>query len=95
MSKKEQNKEPKTQPVEQPVEQPNEQPTEQPTEQSKNSNKPAGKSGDAEVAKQLMAKLGVDKIYKAGSYWFKSRDDAESWAKQQRCEVEEYGGAEK
>ena len=47
------------------------------------------------VAKQLMAKLGVDKIYKAGSYWFKSRDDAESWAKQQRCEVEEYGGAEK
>lgn len=104
MSKKEQNKEPKTQPVEQPTEQPNEQPTEQPKEQPneqpeeqpkeqpKNSNKPAGKSGDAVVAKQLMAKLGVDKIYKAGSYWFKSRDDAESWAKQQRCEVEEYGG---
>lgn len=103
MSKKEQNKEPKTQTVEQPNEQPTEQPTkqptkqpkEQPTEQSKKSNKPAGKSGDAVVVKQLMAKLGVDKIYKAGSYWFKSRDDAESWAKQQGCEVEEYGGAEK
>ena len=99
MSKKEQNKEPKTQtveqPKEQPTEQPNEQPTEQPEEQSKNSDKPAGKSGDAVVVKQLMAKLGVDKIYKAGSYWFKSRDDAESWAKQQRCEVEEYGGTGK
>lgn len=103
MSKKEQNKKTQEQPgketqeqlQEQPKEQPKEQPTEQPTEQPKNSNKPAGKSGDAVVAKQLMAKLGVDKIYKAGSYWFKSRDDAESWAKQQRCEVEEYGGAEK
>ena len=86
---------PKEQPTEQPTKQPTEQPKEQPTEQSKKSNKPAGTSGDAVVAKQLMAKLGVDKIYKAGSYWFKSRDDAGSWAKQQRCEVEEYGGAEK
>ena len=86
---------PTEQPKEQPTEQPKEQPKEHPKEQPRNSSKPAGKSGDAVGAKQLMAKLGVDKIYKAGSYWFKSRDDAESWAKQQRCEVEEYGGAEK
>ena len=95
MSKKEQNKKTQEQPGKETQEQLQEQPTEQSKEQPKNSSKPAGESGDAVVAKQLMAKLGVDKIYKAGSYWFKSRDDAESWAKQQRCEVEEYGGAEK
>lgn len=108
MSKKEQNKEPKTQTVEQPKEQPVEEQQEQPMEEQQEQpveeqqEQPAGKGGkkgavregDGETAKRLMKEYGVEKIYKAGNYWFKKHDDAEAWAKQQGCKVEEYGRAE-
>lgn len=51
--------------------------------------KPAKETDDA-TARRLMAEHGVSEIHKAGSYWFKKLDDAESWAKQQGCKVESY-----
>ena len=105
MSKKEQTKEkPQEQPTvgsqeqlqkqqgqEQPTEQPKEQPGQtEPKEQPKGGKKPA-KESDADTAKRLMEEHGVREIHKAGSYWFKKLDDAESWAKQQGCKVESFG----
>ena len=104
MSKKNQTKEkPQEQPTagsqeqlqeqqgqEQPTEQPKEQPGQtEPKEQPKGGKKPT-KESDADTAKRLMAEQGVEEIHKAGSYWFKKLDDAESWAKQQGCKVESY-----
>ena len=103
MSKKDQNKE-KPEVQEQKPEQnqeqqgqepkPEEQPTEQPKEekaklQPKGGKKPA-KESDGDTAKRLMEEHGVEEIHKAGSYWFKKKDDAEAWAKQQGCKVESF-----
>ena len=86
----EQNQE--TKPEEQPKEEtkPEEQPKEEKAkEQPKGGKKPA-KESDGDTAKRLMKEHGVEEIHKAGSYWFKKKDDAEAWAKQQGCKVESF-----
>ena len=94
-NQEQQGQEPK--PEEQPKEEPKpeEQPKEQPKEekakeQPKGGKKPA-KESDGDTAKRLMEEHGVEEIHKAGSYWFKKKDDAEAWAKQQGCKVESFG----
>ena len=98
MSKKEQTKEkpevqeqkPEQLPEQNQETKPEEQPKEEKAkEQPKGGKKPA-KESDGDTAKRLMEEHGVEEIHKAGSYWFKKKDDAEAWAKQQGCKVESF-----
>lgn len=75
---------------EQPAEKSEGQPEDKRAEAKPQGGKKPAKETDDAAARRLMAEHGVSEIHKAGSYWFKKLDDAESWAKQQGCKVESY-----